>query len=275
MCVSVLAVIVCGLMAACSPDDDEGNGSGVIAGKRLAQVEMRNSWGSTITSFAYGSDGELSDIHVYQDESGDNYTEDIVFTIGTTNMSWIYKDGYYGNSYHFSATQENGRVRKGRITHDETTYFTYDGNNRLTEVDTEWRWEDYIDTDTYLLTWNGKNIKKIECYYDGKLGERVEYSYTKHKAGMLAYELGINPFTEFDFLDCVYERAIFYTGYCGALSDNLPSSATFYDKIGTKIGERNYKYTTSGSTVTSITIDGYYNGDLSYGYPWKMNVTWE
>lgn len=272
---TIFAVIVCGLMAACSSDDDGESGNEGAVGKRLAQVEMRNEWGSTITSFTYGEDGELSNIHVVQDDVGDSYTEDIIFTIGTTNMSWLYKDGYYGSNYHFNATLENGRVRKGRIKHDGTSYFTYDGSNRLTEVDMEYRYDDYIYTSTYLLTWDGSNIKKIEYYSDGRLAERVEYTYSKHKAGMLAYEYGFNPFSEFDFLDCVYERAVFYTGYCGALSERLPSAAVFYDENGTKIGERSYRYTTSGSTVTSVTIDGYYNGDLSYGYPWKMTITWK
>lgn len=272
---TIFAIIVCSLMAACSSDDDEESGNGVSVGKRLAQVEMRSGWSSTITSFTYGEDGELSDIHVAQDDAGHSYTEDVIFTIGTTNMSWLYKDGYYGDNYRFNATLENGRVRKGRIKHDGTSYFTYDGSNRLTEVDMEYRYDDYIDTSTYLLTWDGSNIKKIEYYSDGRLKERIEYTYSKHKAGMLAYEMGFNPFSEFDFLDCVYERAVFYTGYCGALSEKLPSAAIFYDQNGTKIGERSYKYTTSGSTVTSATIDGYYNGDLSYGYPWKMTVTWK
>lgn len=266
---------MCSLMAACSSDDDEESGNGLSVGKRLAQVEWRNGWGSTITSFTYGEDGELSDIHIAQDDAGDSYTEDIIFTIGTTNMSWLYKDGYYGDNYRFNATLENGRVRKGRIVHDGTCFFTYDGKNRLTEVDTEYRYGDYIDTSTYLLTWDGSNIKKIEYYSDGRLAERIEYTYSKHKAGMLAYEYGFNPFSEFDFLDCVYERAVFYTGYCGALSERLPSAAVFYDENGTKIGERSYKYTTSGSTVSSVTIDGYYDGDLSYGYPWKMTITWK
>lgn len=260
---AVLAVIVCSLMAACSSDDDEESGNGLSVGKRLAQVEWRNGWGSTITSFTYGEDGELSDIHVANDLFRDNYTEDFIFTIGTTNISWDYKDGYEGSRSHYNATLENGRVRKVG-----TLIFTYDDSNRLMEVD-EYK------TYNYLLTWDGSNIKKIEYYSDGRLKERIEYTYSKHKAGMLAYEYGFNPFSEFDFLDCVYERAVFYTGYCGALSERLPSAAVFYDENGTKIGERSYKYTTSGSTVTSATIDGYYDGDLSYGYPWKMTITWK
>ena len=47
--------------------------------------------------------------------------------------------------------------------------------------------------------------------------------------------------------------------------------ATFYGGDEIKIG----KYTTNGSTVSSVTIDGYYDGDLSYGYPWKMTITWK
>ena len=47
--------------------------------------------------------------------------------------------------------------------------------------------------------------------------------------------------------------------------------ATFYGGDDIKIG--GYKYTTNGSTVPSVTIDSYYDGDLSYGYPWKITVT--
>lgn len=274
---AVLTVIVCSLMAACSSDDDEdeNGGKGMSTGKRLTQIEMRDSWGSSTTSFVYGADGELSDISVSSDGSRYSYTDNIIFTIGMSNISWIYKDGYNNESYRFKVTLQNDRAQKGRIKIDEDCYFTYDGKNRLQELDTEIDFDGTVYTETYILKWDGGNIKTAECYYDGILNEKVEYTYSKYKAGMLAYEIGINPLTEFDFLDCVYERAIFYTGYCGPLSEYLPSSAVFYDKNGAKIGERSYKYATSGGNVTSVTIDGYYNGNLSYGYPWKMNVMWE
>lgn len=57
----------------------------------------------------------------------------------------------------------------------------------------------------------------------------------------------------------VYERYLLRTNLANYGGDDI--------KIG------GYKYTTNGSTVPSVTIDSYYNGDLSYGYPWKITVT--
>lgn len=261
---AALVAVVCSLSVACSSDDEEEGGSGAVAGGRLARIEGNTSSSEAVMTFSYASDGEISGIHLSEESPYGNYSEDITYVISQSVISWTRRNSD-GNRYNYRATIENGRARS--MTRKDCT-FHYDSNNRLVELECR-EWES-----VFKLTWNGNNISRLEQYDNGRLAARIEYTYTNHQAGMLAYMLYFNPLTENDFLDTVEEHALFYTGACGELSKNLPASATFYDKNGKSTGTRTYEYKMNGGKIASVVIGGNHE-DSSYAYPISLKFTWE
>ena len=264
ICKTIVVIIVLGLMTACSSDDDE-NGNGTVAGKRLAKLEMKTEWWNQTMTYSYTSDGEISGIHLLDEGYRETYTEDISFIISESVVSWSYKSSD-GDRYGYRATLENGRARSMTL---KDCIFRYDGSGKLIEVECR-GWDCFFE-----LIWKNGNITRLDRVdYKGDLEARIDYTYTTHEAGMLAYEFGFNPLSENDFLDCVYERALFYSGVCGVLSKNLPATATFYDSNGENRGTRKYEYRTSACRVTSVVLGGHHDDD-SYSYPLAMTFTWE
>lgn len=260
---AALLVIVCIFMVACSSDDE--NGTGTVVGIRLTRIELKTEWWNQAWTYAYAPDGEISGIHLLYDGYRESYSEDVTFIISESVISWNYKssDGYREG---YRATIDNGKARSMTM---KDCILRYDGSGRLIEAESR-SWDCFFE-----LTWKNGNITRLDrTDYDGNLEARIDYTYTKYEAGMLAYEFGFNPLSENDFLDCVYERALFYTGACGTLSKNLPASATFYDSEGNNRGTRTYEYKTSGGRVSSVVLGGNHDDD-SYDYPLAMTFTWE
>lgn len=241
---------------ACSSDETEEGTETEVPKKRIAKILCISKHDTGTTSFIYDSSGKISQISQKWSDEYDN----ISFYITGGAISWECEKRYV-------AELVDGKAIN--MTMEDCT-FTYDSKGRLIEINTKgWK-------EIQKLTWEGDNIARIERYdYDGSFIEKIEYSYTNDKAYMLGYYFYFNPLTEFDFLDCIYEAALFYTGACGILSQNLPSSATFVNSSNEK-GSRTYTYQIDSSGYpVNVTINGEgYDSDF-YGYPVNMAVTWE
>ena len=280
---TLLFVVLCGLMAACSSNDESSNGGwnenekgkGFVQSKRLAKTEITSSKLNQQATYFYDADGNISRIHsVY---GSGRVSHDISFIITESTIAWNVI-GSNGNSEVFRAVIDNGRAQSMTV---EDCMFRYDANGQLIEVesgDDNWG-------RIYILTWNNGNITRLEQREaSGTLVSSIDYTYTNYVAdNLLASGHLFNPLTENGFLDNDYSMAIFYTGACGKLSKNLPATAKFYiqnhnssDLSLVLYGERTYEYKTSGEQITSVIIDGYENDNKPYiKYPVMLALTWE
>lgn len=277
---TLLWIVVCGLVAACSSDDDNGNGSwnengngkGSVQSKRLARLEITCSYMNQYITYSYDANGFMSNIHTMTN----GVSENISFIITESSVAWNIVDSN-GDSAVFKAVINNGRAQSMTMTMNDCI-FRYDVNGQLIEVEKQNNYWERI----YKLTWNNGNITRLEeRTTEGILVYSIDYTYTNYVAdNVLAYEFLFNPLTEHDFLDTVYQRALFYTGTCGKLSKNLPATATFYSSINgddfVLYGERTYEYKTSGEQITSVIIDGYWNSSKHINdYPYMLTLTWD
>lgn len=255
---SVIFLLTALLFLSCSSDDnDDAKGDSTISKKRISNIIFQSSRSNGLISFFYDSSGRISQI---RDEVWDNSVISYYYSDGV--VSWHDSDD--GREY--TALIVDGLARS--MTAHNCKFF-YDNKRKISEIDEEYGVK-------YKLTWTENNISKIESLResDGH-SNSIEYTYTKINAHMLNCFLYFNPFTENDFLDCIWEHAIFYTGTCGELSAKLPASAKYINSHG-DIGSRTYEYRTDSSGYPiSIYINGNgYNYDFNE-YPVHMTITWE
>lgn len=261
--------IACGLFVACSSDDDKDeNEENVVdkkdktEGKRLKSIEIVDSYGLVTADFFYNSQNQLANIRFVDETDRETWRVNINFVWNGNTIGWdTGEEKYY-------ATVANGRTQNMTMVYDgyssDMGTFYYDEKGRLERIGDQYSHE---------VAWDGDNISRYEVKYNGEIRHRIDYTYTKHSAGMIAYEFCFNPFAEFDFLDVLPERALFYTGYCGPMSKNLPSKAIYRNGKGEETGSHTYKYKFQDGLVKHVDIDGY--GDVGMPYPISMNFTWE
>lgn len=252
--VIMVITLLCSVSISCSSDDDKSNEDNVLAGRKIVKLLFIQKEYTGTFSFSYDTSGKISQISDY-------YDNHISYFYAGEAISWSCGEGT------FVAYLADGKAKNMSM---QESSFTYDSKGRISELNTK-EWDQIL-----RITWDGHNISKIERFeYDGTLIEKTEYSYTNHKAYMLSYLNYFNPFTEFDFLDCLYEAALFYTGACGVLSQNLPDKAKFWNKYyGEAIRTYKYQLDSFGYPV-SVSIDGEgYDYDF-YGYPVNIAITWE
>lgn len=263
----MMGLVGCPFTSCSSDDDKDENEENVVdkkdktEGKRLKSIEIVDSYGLVTADFFYNSQNQLANIR-FVDEV-DRWRVNINFVWNGNTVGWdTGEEKYY-------ATVENGRTQNMTMVYDgrssDMGTFYYDEKGRLKRIEDSY--------DSQELTWNGDNISRYEVKYKGKMSDRIDYSYTNYNAGMIAYEFCFNPFAEFNFLDVLPERALFYTGYCGPLSKNLPSKAIYRNEKGEETGSHTYKYEFQDGLVKHVDIDGY--GDVGMPYPISMNFTWE
>lgn len=254
-----LATIVCNVFIACGDEDETTNDNSIASERKITKIIGMDKYGTCIFSFTYDKAGIISQIYqeCYDDEEEDSYYVDYVIT--NSAISWSSKNKNY------VAYLENGKAQK--MTMKDHSFY-YDSKGRLEVIKADY----YSDV---KLTWdNNDNITKMEEMSSrGEVVDRIEYSYTNHKAYMLAYFIYFNPLTEFDRLDCLWENALFYTGACGKLSNNLPEKATLTDwNNGKHTRTYNYQFDSKGYPIAVI-IHGE-DSDL-YGYPVSLQITWD
>ena len=198
-----------------------------------------NTYYEEINYFTFEYDKDvLTNIHsVWHsfDERGNRYvdeTESITFIRADVAIIMWNKETHSRTEI---APLVNGRAAS--MTHKKCI-FHYDDIGRLAEVESDWG-------GLMKLTWDGNNIKRFDYGY-GSDNYSIEYTYTKHKARQLQYYFVFNPLGDNDFLDCLDEGALFYTGACGPLSENLPSQVV-YKKNGVVFYTNSFQYIVDSS----------------------------
>ena len=251
------------LLLSCSSDDESPNKEGNVKTheKRLEMI-------------TYGSPWDMVDLFYYEEESGNirritrksgNAFQDVNFSIFTKNViSWYDEKN---NSY-------EAKIVDGRAIYmtPKNMYFNYDAAGRLTDV----RYSGYNTGCDF--TWEGNNIKEMLKYYreNGEKISKISFIYGKYKAHALSRHLMFNPLTMEDLLDCVWENALFYTGTCGLLSENLPTSMTIegytVDDKGSETLKYSYEMDKDGYP-TSVSIES--DKERSeYELPVKISILW-
>lgn len=263
--VLIATTIASCFVPACSSDDDESPAREKGNEKRLEMIVYTNSEGRV----------KYSDLFYYDDITGAikratrGDEQNVRFNISDNSITW------YDDDITNTAKIVDGKavhwVKKWSSGTPTDYYVSYDDRWHINQVDVP----DYNES-VFTLTWEGNNIKKFVKTSHGRKSYEIEYEYTKNKAHALAYHSYFNPFTEMDFLDCLFENGLFYTGACGQLSENLPSQAIFhtywYEKKQSYTRTYSYIMDSEGYPV-SVEIDG--EREVTYyDSPVKMSITW-
>lgn len=236
----VCATIFC----ACSKSDDD-NSSGGNSGSSKHIVKTITEEGGSIyeSTPTYDSQGRVT--KVIGTESGTNgfFRSEMTYQYGETLIiTKEVEEGTLSNgqsrswSETHAYTIENGRIVKDEEKqgsqidggqwhyHSWTDTFSYDANNYLSSIRTE-----YSDTEseTSTITWSNGNLIK--------LGDRsFEYSNYPWPKGFPFYLKGSNT-----------NGVLFSMGYYGNIPKNLPSKLSYSETSG-----YTYDYTFEGSYVT-------------------------
>ena len=256
-----LLLIICMFAVTACGSDDESEGSSTLSGKKLSRIIFIGKDDTSEKLFSYDNTGTISQIHQNWNDSQESVVS--IYVAGDA-VSWTCE----GKGW--TALLENGRV----VSMGNNYKFSYDTNNRLTEIKDE---NTYFKYNTYRVTWQGDNISKLERIdQDGNtVFESIEYTYTSKLSHMLTWELYFNPFRDLNFLDTTTSSAFFYTGACGTLSKNLPATAVYRRSNGDVAScSYNYDMDSSGYPI-SITIKGEgYKADFE-GWPVNIFIDWE
>lgn len=284
----MLFLVGTSLLSCSSDDSNDENAKHEVLEKRLKKVLQTDiDDGEYLEySFFYNSSNKISDIHAVYGKYGFEISRDEVSFLFYRDSILIpyyeyyldrsaYPTHYTTYAYHLN----NGRIQKSQ----NGLSFNYSKEGRLIEV-----YDKGMDSGIEIkLTWDNKNdITQLHYkYLNSELGrsseERIEYTYTNHKAGMLGYFCFFNPLTECNFLDCVYEHAFMWTGFCGQLSMHLPESASFYLHRGDFYSKatRTYEYEFDDlGYPTKIMINGYDYDEKDhslYDYHYILSIEWE
>ncbi len=187
---TVMTVIVCGLMAACSSgDEEEENRNG--ASKRIVRIEHNQNDNTYVRTFTYDNQDRV--IKVIKASNESSYSE-INYEYGEHTITRTDDFGLtLSLSQRSTYTLSNGLIVK-EVCNGETRFFTYDNEGYLSTIDSE------------KVVWSNGNIIRI--------GNRQEYKYSNitWKKMMIWVEDAIFP----DIYLC-------QGGYWGKTPKNLPS----------------------------------------------------
>lgn len=268
---AVTSLFMFSLLVSCSSDSDDDKDNDVTPyvnkGKKLQRIVCNEAYehpydAINYVSFEYDND-VLSSIHsVWHDYDGSAEEKSVTFFRTDDTIIWYSENGkevaHLVNGRAVSMTMRNCK-------------FHYDDKGRLTTLE--------ADRGLMKLTWEGDNIKRFD-YSTRSETFSMEYTYSKYKARMLQYYHVFNPFGDDDFLDCLDEGALFYTGACGPLSENLPSQVV-YKINGVVYYTNSFQYTvdSSGYPIKATLLTDCDDmvgawGEGLYG-PMYLEFTWE
>lgn len=187
---TVMTVLVCGMMAACSSDDkEEGNGND--ASKRIVRIEHNQNDNTYVRTFTYDNQNRI--IKVVKVSNEPSYSE-INYEYGEKTIT---RTDDWGLTMSFSQkstyTLSNGLIVK-EVCNGETRIFTYDNEGYLSTIDGK------------KVVWSNGNIIRI--------GDRQEYKYSNipWKKMMIWVEDAI-----------FYDIYLCQAGYWGKTPKDLPS----------------------------------------------------